>query len=229
MIVVDDVTKRFSETTAVQGVSFEIPQGEIAILLGPSGSGKTTLLHLIAGLLPLDEGEIHLNGTLASNPSFNLPPFKRDIGFVFQSPALWPHMTVAQNILFGLANLSTLERQERLKRLLGRTNIGHLADRYPHEISGGEARRVAVVRALAPEPRILLMDEPLTNLDPDLHTELMALIREHVQATGTTLLYVTHRADEAEQLAQRRLHLHKGCLITDEGRKDPTAARSGSR
>ncbi len=224
MIIVDDVTKRFSEITAVDEVSFEVPQGEIAVLLGPSGSGKTTLLRLIAGLLPLDEGEIHLNGILASNRSFNLAPFKRDVGFVFQAPTLWPHMTVAQNVLFGLANLSTGDGRKRLERLLRRANIDHLADRYPHEISGGEARRAAVVRALAPRPQILLMDEPLTNLDPHLHRELTALIREHVRTTGTTLLYVTHRADEAEQLAQQRLYLRKGRLTADEKVKEIDAS-----
>lgn len=220
MILVDNVSKRFAETTAVDGVSFEVSKGESAVLLGPSGSGKTTLLRLIAGLLPLDEGRICLNGTLASDRSFILPPFKRRIGFVFQASALWPHMTVAQNILFGLAELSAPDRRERLEDLLSRASIGHLAGRYPHEISGGEARRVAVVRALAPYPQILLMDEPLTNLDPDLHTDLKALIREHVQATGATLLYVTHRADEAEQLAQRSLRLHEGRLMVNDRTKD---------
>lgn len=225
MIVVDDVSKRFAETMAVDGVSFEVPKGESVVLLGPSGSGKTTLLRLIAGLLPLDEGRICLDGTLASDRSFILPPFKRRIGFVFQTSALWPHMTVSQNILFGLADLSAPDRRERLEHLLKRASIDHLAGRYPHEISGGEARRVSIVRALAPYPQILLMDEPLTNLDPDLHSDLKALIREHVQDTEATLLYVTHRADEAEELAQRRLRLHKGCLIGNDGIKDSAISK----
>jgi iron(III) transport system ATP-binding protein len=160
-----------------------------------------------------DDGEIWISGRRASAPDWLCPPSQRSIGFVFQSPALWPHMTVAQNILFGLDDLPPDLRQTRLGELLARAEIPHLAGRYPHEISGGEAQRVSLLRAIGPKPRYLLMDEPLTNLDADLKETLLRLIRECTTAERMSLVYVTHHPDEARAVADRTLRLTRGSLV----------------
>lgn len=220
MIVVDEISKRFGEVTALHRVSLRVESGERVAVLGPSGSGKTTLLRLIAGLDTVDEGQIHLHGQLASEPGLTSPPHQRGIGFVFQSPALWPHMTVAQNILFGLGRLPKGEAQRRMQDLLARIGMNGLARRYPHQLSGGEARRVALARTLAPRPRYLLMDEPLTNLDPTLKADLLELIEQHLKATEASLIYVTHSADEAMQLAHRVYRLESGRIAPQEALPD---------
>ena len=214
MIVVDQVTKSYGEVKAVDRVSFEIPATGSLIILGPSGSGKTTLLRLIAGLEIPDDGEIHINGALANKAGWALAPHERGLGFVFQTPALWPHMTVAQNILFGLYGIPKSEAHNRLYELLERTSLTGLERRYPHQISCGEARRVALARTLAPQPRCLLMDEPLTNVDLDLKEKLLAFIQETVRQTKACLVYVTHDADEAEQISEHLLLLRGGRLET---------------
>jgi iron(III) transport system ATP-binding protein len=191
----------------------ELKNPEPLVILGPSGSGKTTLLRLIAGLESPDEGEIYFNGLLASKPGWVLLPHQRNIGFVFQSSALWPHMTVAQNILFGLNGLKKNETRERLKELLDMAHLKGLGQRYPDELSGGEARRVAIARCLAPQPRYLLMDEPLINLDPDLKEKMLSLIEETTRQTKAFLIYVTHDPEEATKLSGRILILRSGRVI----------------
>lgn len=199
MIQVRDVTKYYQDVKVIEHFSLEVPKSSTLVVLGPSGCGKTTLLRLIAGLETPDEGEILFNGSPASRPGWVLPPHMRSIGFVFQTPALWPHMNIAQNIRFGMPT----KHEGRVQELLARTGLAELANRYPGQISGGEARRAALARALAPEPQHLLLDEPLTNLDPDLKQDMLALIQECVVKTGASLIYVTHDAGAAQQISER--------------------------
>ena len=210
MIQLCAVTKFYNKVRALDRVSLEIPGASSLVVLGPSGSGKTTLLRLIAGLEAPDEGEVYLDGSLAGSRTWTLAPYKREIGFVFQSPALWPHMTVAQNILFGLRRWPKLKALDRLGELLDQTGLTGLADRFPDQISGGEARRVALARALASYPRCLLMDEPLTNLDGELKFRLLAYIKETVKKNRTCLVYVSHDPVEAEQISGRVLVIERG-------------------
>jgi iron(III) transport system ATP-binding protein len=212
MILVDRVSKAYGQVKVLNQVSFEIPaQGSVCIL-GPSGSGKTTLLRLLSGLDIPDEGEIHINGSLVSKPGWALAPHKRGLGFMFQTPALWPHMSVAQNVMFGLKRLPKLEAQVRLEKILAFTMMTQLAGRYPHELSGGEARRAALARTLAPQPACLLLDEPLTNLDAETKGELLKLIKETVHLTRACLLYVTHDVSETNTVSDRLLVLNRGSL-----------------
>ena len=189
-------------------VTFE--KGEKTVIVGSSGCGKTTLLRLIAGLEVPGSGEIIIEGKSASKPGWILPPNKRSLGFVFQAPSLWPHMTVEQNIQFGLSHLPEKKARERLMEMMEKTSILHLRGRYPDQISGGEARRVSIARALAPSPQFLLMDEPLTNLDKALKDILMLMINKLTADENTTLLYVTHDLDEAAIIANRILTLKEG-------------------
>lgn len=213
MIQLREVSKVYNKIKALHRVSLEIPAAGTLAVLGPSGSGKTTLLRLIAGLEVPDEGEVYLDGSLASSPAWTLAPNKRSIGFVFQIAALWPHMTVAQNILFGLRRWPKPKKLVRLRELLDQTGLRELAGRYPDQISGGEARRVALARSLAPYPRFLLMDEPLTNLDEEIKCKLLAYIKEMVKQNQICLVYVTHDPAEAEQICDRVLVIERG-LIT---------------
>lgn len=213
MIILEDVSKTFDNHTAVSHVSLEIPDQAHVAILGPSGSGKTTLLRLIAGLEMPDEGTISMGGRIVSSPEVFVSPSDRRIGFVFQSAALWPHMTVAENILFAIDTLPEAEQHLRLSSLLDRMAIPLLKDRYPDQISGGEARRVALARALAPRPETLLFDEPLTNLDRPLRDDLLRLIAESVRADGSSMLYVTHDEYEATTVADTIIRFDKGRVI----------------
>lgn len=205
MISIRDLTKSFGEVKAVDHISFEIQEGESLAIFGPSGGGKTTLLRLIAGLELPDEGEIHINGALMSRAGQAVPPHQRGIGFMFQTSALWPHMTIAENILFGLHNFPKDAAHQRLDEILDQVELQGLERRYPAQLSGGQSRRVALARTLAPKPKVLLMDEPLTNVDPDLKESLLRLLKETASVEGTTLLYVTHDNKEANEIAKGNL------------------------
>ena len=211
MISVNNLSKGYQGENALEGINFELPEGSRTAISGPSGSGKTTLLRLLAGLELPDQGEIHLDGVLASRPGWALPPHMRRVGMVFQSPALWPHMTLAENITFGIDGLPKPKVRERLEELLDSCVLVGLENRFPEQISGGEARRAALARALAPRPNILLMDEPLTNLNPELKANLLELIRT-VTRDVVTLIYVTHERKEAKYLCQEIWTLQKGKL-----------------
>jgi iron(III) transport system ATP-binding protein len=213
MIVLEDVCKAFGNTVAVDQVSLVIPDRARVAILGPSGSGKTTLLRLVAGLEMPDKGTISMGGHAVSGSDVFVPPSERRIGFVFQSGALWPHMTVAENILFAFNALPEGEQQRRLDLLLDRMAIPNLRDRYPDQISGGEARRVALARALAPRPEILLLDEPLTNLDHALREELLVLIAESAREEGSIMLYVTHDEHEAAIVADSTIRFKAGRVL----------------
>lgn len=215
MIELQDISKTFGTHHAVDHVSLAIPDHAQVALLGPSGSGKTTLLRLIAGLEIPDSGSITMDGRLVSSPSCMVPPSERKIGFIFQSGALWPHMTVAENISFALSDFPVPEQRERTRSLMERMGIPALADRYPEQISGGEARRVALARALAPRPSTLLFDEPLTNLDHALRDDMLKLIVESVKETGSSMLYVTHDEYEAETIAATIVRFDKGKICSN--------------
>ena len=212
MILVKQVSKSFGDVAAVKHITFEIPDGSRVAVLGPSGSGKTTLLRLIAGLEVPDSGEIYIDGILASTPKQILEPYRRGLGFVFQTPALWPHMTVAQNILFGLHSMGRVEAIGRLKEMLDLVSLKGFEHRYPHQLSGGEARRVSLARTLAPRPEYLLMYEPLINIDIELKDRLVSVIQEAVQATKACLIFVTHNMSEVQLFACRIINIRNGRL-----------------
>lgn len=212
MIALQGVSKTFSGVPAVCEVTFEVAPGEAMALVGPSGSGKTTVLRLIAGLELPDRGNIILSGRLVSESGWACPPHERGVGMVFQRLALWPHMTVKQNVRFGLGGLRRAEADRRLHETLQLTCLEGLERRYPHQLSGGEAQRAALARALAPRPTILLLDEPLANLDPELNRRMIELIHAIRQQTGTTIVYVTHDILEAEAVTERVVILRRGRL-----------------
>ena len=194
-----DLTKRFGPVTVVDNVSLRIDHGQLVCLLGPSGCGKTTTLRLIAGFLEPTSGEIYVGDRLVSSAARTLPPEQRKMSMIFQSYALWPHMTVAENITYGL-KLRKLDRDtiaKKLKAILQTTKLEILAERYPGELSGGQQQRVALARALVVEPETLLLDEPLSNLDANLREEMRFEIRRLHDEYRYTTVYVTHDQSEA--------------------------------
>ncbi|MGH9324009.1 MAG: ABC transporter ATP-binding protein [Vicinamibacteria bacterium] len=210
----DGVTKRFRNRAAVDDVSLDVAAGESVVVLGPSGCGKTTLLRLIAGLETPDAGEIRLEGRLVSGGGVFVPPYDRRLGFVFQDLALWPHLTVRKNLGFVMkaVKVPRAERRSRADEILGLVRIEPLSARYPHELSGGEQQRVALARALVGRPRLLLLDEPLSSLDPDLRALLRAELRELSRGLELTSIYVTHDREDAAVLADRVLEMRRGRL-----------------
>jgi ABC-type Fe3+/spermidine/putrescine transport system ATPase subunit len=209
-LAVDAVVKRFGTETVLDGVSFEAAPGEVVALLGPSGSGKTTLLRLLAGFERPDAGEIRLGAERVDR----LPPERRGFGMVFQHYALFPHRTVAGNVAFGLETrrLARSEIASRVEAALARVELGGLGRRKVGEISGGQQQRVALARALAPEPRVLLLDEPLSNLDPSLRERTRRDLAATLAELGITTLLVTHEQEEAFELGGRVALLHRGRL-----------------
>ncbi len=208
---VRDLAKAYGGQPVLAGVNLTLGWGETVAVVGPSGCGKTTLLRLIAGLDMPDDGEIRLNGRLASRKGQVLAPHERSIGFVFQEPALWPHMSVLQNVLFALRRRPRDEARARATALLDQMGIAALARRYPDQLSVGQARRVALARALAPRPDYLLLDEPLTSLDLALKDELVVLLRG--ESSHAAVVLVTHDPGEAHSLAQAVYALQGGRLV----------------
>lgn len=211
-----NITKKFGNFVAVDNLSIDIEDGDFVTLLGPSGCGKTTTLRQIAGLETPTSGEIIIDGktVFSSEKMIDVSPSKRDVGFLFQNYALWPHMTVYQNIAFGLENLkwNKADIDKRVKELLALLKIEEFAERYPAEISGGQQQRVAIARTLATNPRVLLMDEPLSNLDAKLRMEMRTELKRLHRETGATFVYVTHDQLEAMTLATRICLLNNGLL-----------------
>jgi ABC-type Fe3+/spermidine/putrescine transport system ATPase subunit len=200
-IALRNLVKRFGGTTAVDGATLDIADGELFTLLGPSGCGKTTLLRLVAGFYTPDGGEIRFGERRVDM----LPPYERNIGMVFQNYALWPHMTVRANVTYGLRlrRLSADEITRRLEHGLRQVNLTGLEDRYPGQLSGGQQQRVALARALVLNPDILLLDEPLSNLDAKIRVQVRGEIRRLQQGLGITTIYVTHDQEEALALSDR--------------------------
>jgi len=195
------VVQRYGSHTVVDAVGFRVESGSIACLLGPSGCGKTTLLRCIAGFEDIVAGEIRVDGEVLSRAGYRLPPEQRRIGMVFQEYALFPHLTVAANVGFGLAGLAGRQRQQRIDELLELVGLGGHGKRYPHELSGGQQQRVARARPRAPPPRLILLDEPFSNLDVDLREHLSLEVREILRREATTAVLVTHDQHEAFAMA----------------------------
>jgi ABC-type Fe3+/spermidine/putrescine transport system ATPase subunit len=210
-ISVAGLVKRFGPLSVVNRVGFSIEEGELFTLLGPSGCGKTTLLRLIAGFYRADEGEIRFDDRIVND----VPPDQRGIGMVFQNYALWPHMTVAGNIGYGLKlrKVGAAEIAERTNGVLQKVGLVALADRYPGQLSGGQQQRVALARALVLNPRILLLDEPLSNLDAKIRVQVRAEIRKLQKELGITTVYVTHDQEEALTLSDRIAVLNQGNVL----------------
>lgn len=210
---VENVRRVFAGRAAVDDVTLTAPAGKVTALLGASGSGKSTLLRLIAGLEPVDGGRVLLGDQPVSTTSALVPAEARRVGFVFQDFALFPHMTAAQNVAFGLSRIKRAARLREATAWLDRVGLAHRADAYPHELSGGEQQRVALARALAPRPRAVLLDEPFSGLDPSLRAELRDRTLDAVASIGATTLFVTHDADEALYVADQIAILRAGRLV----------------
>ena len=197
---------------AVQGISFAAKEGEILCLLGPSGCGKTTILRAIAGFEPVRSGQLFLSGQLVSSPDMMTPTENRHVGMVFQEYALFPHLRVQDNIAFGLHHLDRNERATRVQEMLRLTGLEGFERRYPHELSGGQQQRVALARALVQNPVVLLLDEPFSNLDPDMAGRMRQELHDLLRRTKTTTVLVTHDHDEAFAMADRIAVLNQGRL-----------------
>ena len=206
-----DITKRFNGTAALAGVDLTVEQGESLALLGPSGCGKTTLLRILAGLEIPDRGSITVEDATLTDPTTFVPPERRRIGMVFQDWALFPHLTVARNVAFGLDR--TEIRRGRVEETLELVGLSHLADRYPDELSGGQAQRVALARALAPRPRVLLFDEPFSNLDTALRARVRADVAALMREVGMTSIFVTHDQEESFVVGDRVAVMREGRIV----------------
>ena len=211
MISLKNIVKKYGDIIALDNVSIDIPLGKITVILGPSGSGKTTLLRLIAGLESPDQGRIYISDIDVTE----LPPWDRGVSMVFQTPSLFPHLTVEENIGFGLEafGYSSTEIKERIEWAMELLHISHLRGKYPDQLSGGEQQRVSLARALVLKPKILLLDEPLSNLDLALREELRIELKALQRRLGITFIYVTHDQDEALELADYLAILYSGKII----------------
>jgi iron(III) transport system ATP-binding protein len=222
------ICRQFGNVRALDDVSLSVQRGEIICLVGQSGCGKSTLLRVIAGIDKPDSGRVRLDGREISGPTSYVEPEERNIGIMFQDYALFPHLSVADNIVFGLKRLDRRAAKERSRTIIAQLGLTHLADRFPHMLSGGEQQRVALARALAPQPQILLMDEPFSNLDRGLRegvrTETLAVLRE----LGTTVIMVTHDPEEALSSGDRVVLMRAGEIVQEGTGNDlydrPTSA-----
>ena len=212
MISIRGLRKAYGPVIALEGMDLDIAAGEVIALLGPSGCGKSTTLQLVAGFVEPSAGEIRVSGRLMSRQGMVVPPERRGMSLIFQSYAIWPHKTVAENVAFGLQvrGLPKAEVAQRVKAHLATVRLEHLADRYPAELSGGQQQRIALARALVVNPEILLLDEPLSNLDANLREEMRFEIRRLHDTTGITMIYVTHDQTEAMVCADRIAVMNKG-------------------
>jgi iron(III) transport system ATP-binding protein len=198
--------------TVVDGFSLSLGAGRIGCLLGPSGCGKTTVLRAIAGFEPLRAGSIRLGDRLLSSAAVHLPPEERRVGMMFQEYALFPHLTAAQNVGFGLRRLPQPDQRARVAEMLALVGLAESGGRYPHELSGGQQQRIALARALAPSPALLLLDEPFSNLDAATRERLTVEVREILKAAGQTAVLVTHNEAEAQAMADHIGLMHNGRL-----------------
>ena len=220
MLTVRDVSRTYDRRKAVAQATLTLRAGRITCLLGPSGCGKSTLLRLIAGLEPVDAGEIEIAGAVMSAPGVTVPPEARSIGLVFQDFALFPHLNVADNIGFGLKALTAAERRDRVATLLGRFHLEPLAGKWPHTLSGGEQQRVAIARALARSPSVLLLDEPFSGLDGHLRATVRQSVLADLRATGTAVLIVTHDPGEAMAIADELVLMADGRVLQTGSPRD---------
>jgi len=211
-VILRGLTKRFGDETALDGVSLEVENGQLVCLLGPSGCGKTTALRLVAGFIEPTAGQILIGDKVVSSPGRTLPPEQRNVSMVFQTHALWPHMTVAENVAYGLLvrKLDRASIASKVSAILATTQLAAFAGRYPAELSGGQQQRVALARALVVEPDTLLLDEPLSSLDANLREEMRFEVRRLHDAYRTTSIYVTHDQGEAMTTADRIAVMNAG-------------------
>ncbi len=225
-VVIQNLTKQFGETTALKNLSLEIQSQELFFLLGPSGCGKTTLLRLVAGFYQPDEGELFFG----DKPMKGIPPHQRNTGMVFQNYALWPHMTVAENVAYGLEvrSVRASEKKQRVAEALAIVQMEKYAERRPNQLSGGQQQRVALARALVIKPDVLLLDEPLSNLDANLREEMRFEIRRLHETFGNTTLYVTHDQGEAMVISDRIAVLKAG-KVAQAGTADDLYHRPRTR
>ncbi|MFT5575789.1 MAG: iron(III) transport system ATP-binding protein [Bermanella sp.] len=212
MLQVNQIQCQYDGESVVKDINFHVNEGDICCLLGPSGCGKTTVLRAIAGFQPVNTGEIRLGNTLLSKPGFALPPEQRKVGMVFQDYALFPHMTVRENICFGLRDSTVVQQKKFVHGLLELVRLQGAEDRYPHELSGGQQQRVALARALAPAPKLLLLDEPFSNLDAELRKSLSLEVRDILKEYGISAILVTHDQEEAFAFSDQIGLLYHGSL-----------------
>ena len=210
-----NIVRRFDGKAVVDDVSLAIAPGHVTCLLGPSGCGKSTTLRMIAGVEMQDSGTIHVDGQLICDTVFRVPPERRSIGLMFQDFALFPHLSVGENVAFGLQGAGA-EKKRRAKELLGRVGLAHYLDEYPHHLSGGEQQRVALARALAPKPRVMLMDEPFSGLDNRLRDGIRDETLDLLKEEGASVLLVTHEPEEAMRMADE-IALMRGGKIVQRG------------
>jgi len=211
-VSINDLSFRYrgSKETSLSNFSLTMAEGEILAVLGESGSGKSTLLRLISGIeVPLN-GTIEIDGNVLSGRNTYIPPEKRHVGMVFQDYALFPHMTVAANIQYGLRKMPSSLRNYRMEEMLALISMEGYEKRYPYELSGGQQQRVALARALAPSPALLLLDEPFSNLDASLQRKIRSELREIIKNTGTTSIFVTHDQEDANEIADNIVYLKNG-------------------
>ncbi len=214
-LILKNIYKRYSAKApwVVNDFSLDIAQGELLALLGESGSGKTTLLRILAGFEIPEKGEIVLNGQTLANDRTFVKPEKRAIGMVFQDYALFPHLTVAQNILYGLKQKKSAQSRQRLEEVLALVGLPNIGKRYPHQLSGGQQQRVALARALAPQPSVLMLDEPFSNLDEVLKDQIREDMRQIIKKSGITAILVTHDTKDALAMADRIAVMQGGRLL----------------
>ncbi|MGP6086268.1 ABC transporter ATP-binding protein [Antarctobacter jejuensis] len=207
-----DIVRRYDDKPVVDNVSLAIQPGHVTCLLGPSGCGKSTTLRIIAGVEMQDSGTIHVDGKLICDTVYRVPPEQRSIGLMFQDFALFPHLSVGQNVAFGLKG-SGADKKARAREYLGRVGLEHYIDDYPHQLSGGEQQRVALARALAPKPRLMLMDEPFSGLDNRLRDGIRDETLELLKEEGTSVLLVTHEPEEAMRMADEIALMRNGHIV----------------
>ncbi|WP_104034668.1 ABC transporter ATP-binding protein [Vibrio jasicida] len=209
---IKNLTCQYDDQTVLESLSLEVEQGQIVCLLGASGCGKTTLLKAIAGLLPLSSGQMSLNCLTIDDGKNWLPPEQRNIGMIFQDYALFPHLTVAENIAFGLKNESAQQKLMKVEEMISLVHLKGYGDRYPHQLSGGQQQRVAIARSLAYKPDLLLLDEPFSNIDTQVRHELIREIRKIFKEQGVTAIFVTHSREEAFAFADKMAVMNHGVI-----------------
>ncbi len=209
---ITNLTCRYDDQTVLEALSLEVEQGQIVCLLGASGCGKTTLLKAVAGLLPLSSGQMSLKGVMIDDGENWLPPEQRNIGMIFQDYALFPHLTVAENIAFGLKEETAQQKLFKVEEMLGLVHLKGYGDRYPHQLSGGQQQRVAIARSLAYKPDLLLLDEPFSNIDTQVRHELIREIRKIFKQQGVTAIFVTHSREEAFAFADKMAVMNHGVI-----------------
>ena len=213
LLKVDNIACQYADEKVFDSLSFHVNRGEIVSLLGPSGCGKTTALRAIAGFENISDGNIRLNGHIIAEPGASVPPEKRQIGMVFQDYALFPHLTIKQNIAFGLRHMPRSSQIEQVDHMINAVGLEGYQERYPHELSGGQQQRVALARALAPHPNLLLMDEPFSNLDIELRERLSLEVRDILKKEGITGILVTHDQHEAFAISDKVGVMHQGEIL----------------